>query len=172
MTGVQTCALPISKLANYITTNLPNATVGDVIGGRKIIPVNTPGLPSSLPYTTAVIGARYDKVPAQLQNQATYALGLDILGESAGGATLPWAQLNNHKLTLSYAPSTPADEAVLKSFVPSGEITDISQLPSSLPAYLIKVTPQLKLNGQLVGEGQPMSLGEEMTLKEIGSAHV
>ncbi|MFO7604136.1 MAG: transglutaminase domain-containing protein [Gammaproteobacteria bacterium] len=154
-----------TTLENYITTNLPNATVGDVIGGKKILQVSTPGLPSSLPYTTAIIGARYDKVPGQLQNQATYVLGLDVLRQPAGSVTLPWAQLNNHKLTLSYTPSTPDDEAVLQSFIPSGEITDISQLPGSLPAYLINVTPQIKLDGQLVGEGQPMGLGTEMTLR-------
>ena len=46
--------------------------------------------------------------------------------------------------------------------IPEGNITDVSQLPSSLPAYLINVIPQVKVNGSVVLEGAQMRLGEEL----------
>ena len=68
---------------------------------------------------------------------------------------MPW-------LTLSFKPATDADEQTLKSLLPAGEITDLSQLPKSIPSYLIRVIPELKLNGQLVKSGNAMRLGEEV----------
>ncbi|MFV1998709.1 MAG: hypothetical protein ACC641_11970, partial [Acidiferrobacterales bacterium] len=66
------------------------------------------------------------------------------------------------KVTLSFKPATADDEAALTALLPEGEITDISQLPSSIPAYLIQVIPELKVNGNTVKTGSPMSLGEEL----------
>jgi hypothetical protein len=48
--------------------------------------------------------------------------------------------------------------------LPQGEITDLSQLPQSIPSYLIKVIPELKLNGQTVKAGSAMRLGEDLPL--------
>jgi len=73
--------------------------------------------------------------------------------------TLPWSRLNNEKVTLNFKPATADDEAALTALLPEGEIIDISQLPSSIPAYLIQVIPELKVNGNTVKIGSPMSLG-------------
>lgn len=153
-----------TALQDYITANLPDATVGDVIGGAKTIIREAPGLPSSLPNAIKVKGARYAELPASLQPRIHFGLGRDVLGQPVGGITLPWAQVNNHKVTLSYRPATQADEDTLKSLLPEGEITDISQLPGSIPAYLIKVVPELKLNGEVISTGQSLALGEELDL--------
>jgi hypothetical protein len=70
--------------------------------------------------------------------------------------------LNNEKVTLSFRPATPDDEAALQALLPEGEVTDISQLPSSIPSYLIEVIPEFKVNGELKITGAPMALGEEL----------
>jgi len=73
--------------------------------------------------------------------------------------------LNNEKVTISFAPATQADEDALNSLLPEGEITDESQLPSSIPLY-INVKPQLKLNGKVIQELEATTLGSEYTLKQ------
>jgi hypothetical protein len=45
-----------TDLENYINNNMPDATVGDVIGGRRIIAKNQPVLPTSLPYHVVTVG--------------------------------------------------------------------------------------------------------------------
>jgi len=51
------------------------------------------------------------------------------------------------------------------SLLPKGNITDESQLPSSIPLY-INVKPQLKLNGKVIQELEATRLGSEYTLKQ------
>lgn len=150
------------KLEAYIQNNLTDPTVGDVIGGRQTIIQEYPMLPSSLPNKIVVTGSRYDKLPGQLQQKITWAFGKDILGDLIDQVSFPFAQVNNQKITLSFKPATEADEQALQSLLPEGEITDISQLPSTIPSYLVNVVPELAVNGQVVKTGGAMKLGEEL----------
>jgi len=153
-----------TNLEDHITNNMTDPTVGDVIGGRKTIIKEYPVLPSSLPNLISAEGARYDKLPSQLQQKVTYTLA-NGLTQTGPSASFPWARLNNQKVTLSFKPATAADEQALQSLLPEGEITDISQLPSSIPSYLIEVIPELKVNGQQVLSGNPMPLGHDLAFK-------
>jgi hypothetical protein len=154
-------------LQQYIQDNLPDATVGDVIGGAKTIVQEFPVLPSSLPNRIVTTGARYGQLPTQLQHQISYAFEKDILGDPIDPITFAWPEINNQKITLSFKPATPEDEEAMQSLLPDGEITDISQLPTSIPAYLINVIPELKVNGHTVKEGSAMRLGEELAFTTI-----
>ena len=151
-------------LEQHITDNMTDPTVGDVIGGRKTIIKEYPVLPSGLPNKIMAIGASYGKLPEQLQQKISFAFGKDILGDPISPVTFPWPTLNNERVTLSFRPATQADEDALQALLPEGEITDISQLPSSIPAYLINVIPEIKVNGQVVKSGSAMNLGEEIDL--------
>lgn len=152
-----------TAVQNYITQNLPNATVGQVIGGSTIAPTSASILSASLPYKVVVKGANYGTLPSQLEQSITFALGVDALGDPQNPVTFPWPQLNNQQVILSFAPATAADQQAVLSLIPSGQITDISQLPSSIPAYLINVIPQLEVNGSVVETGTSMALGQELT---------
>jgi len=151
-----------TALQTYIQNNLTNPTVGDVIGGRKIIPRTASVLPAALPYSASVIGARYGALPGALEHSITFGLGTDPLGEPVNAVTFPWSRLNNHKVTLSFKPATAADEQALAALLPDGPITDPSQLPSSIPAYLINVIPELAIDGQVAGQGAAMTLGQDL----------
>ncbi len=103
-----------------------------------------------------VTGSRYDQLPTQLQQRITWSLG------SGNAVSQPFAGINNQKITLSFKPATADDEHALLSLLPDTEITDISQLPDSIPSYLIHVIPELKLNGQTIQTGHAMKLGDEL----------
>jgi len=105
-------------------------------------------------------GSRYSTLPSQLQHHMAFAFQKDSLGDLIDPISYPYAQLNNQKVTLSFKPATADDEAALQSLLPEGEITDISQLPSSIPAYLINVIPELSLNGQTIKQGSPINSGD------------
>jgi hypothetical protein len=152
------------KLQAYIRANLSNPTVGDIIGGRSIIAENYPILMGGLSVPVVLTGAHYDKLPASLQQQISYSFAKDLQGAMLNPTTLPFAQANNQKLTLSFRPATDADSQALQSLLPQGDITSISQLPQSIPSYLISVVPELKLNGQTLKTGSPLRLGEELPL--------
>jgi transglutaminase-like putative cysteine protease len=149
------------SLAAFVE-QLEDPTVGDIIGGRKVILRESPVLPSGLPYQRAVAGVRYAALPESLQPRIAFGLGADVLGQPIHQASFPWASLNNRKATLSFRPATEDDQAVLEALLPEGDISDLSQLPTSIPAYLIHVVPELKVEGETRLSGAPMPLGEEL----------
>ncbi len=151
-----------TALIDYVSNNMTDPTVGDVIGGRKTIVKERPTIPSSLPNRIVTVGACYAELPDKLRNFMSFAFGKDVLGELMSPVKFPWARLNNERITLSFKPASEADEAALQTLLPEGQITDISQLPTSIPAYLIYVIPELKINGEIVKSGTAMSLGEEL----------
>jgi len=162
-----------STLEGYIDTNMTDPTVLDVVGGKKTIIQEFPTLPSSLPNEVLVEGARYDKIPQALQQKVIISMdspnvydytALLTGSSSANSVSFPYAKVNNERVTLSFRPATTADEETLASYLPDSNITDISQLPDSLPAYLINVVPELKVKGEVVLEGSSMRLGEEIDL--------
>ena len=150
-----------TKLEDHIN-GMTDPTVGDVIGGKKIITDNGKVLPSSLPYKTIITGAKYGYLPVGMQNFMTFAFGKDTMGQLINPVSFPFPYLNNHKVTLSFKPATLEDEQALLALLPEGEITDPSQLPSSIPSYLISVIPTLAVEGTVRGQGLPMRLGEEI----------
>jgi hypothetical protein len=168
MSGMDPTALQTAQtqmqtaLKDYIAQHYTNPTVGDILGGYKTIVQEFPILPGTLPNRIVAVGARYGALPATLQNHLTYAFNRDILGDLIDPITLPMARLNNQRLILSFKPATAADEQALQSLLPQGDITDISQLPSSIPSYLIQVVPELRLNGEVLKTGAPMRLGYEL----------
>ena len=149
-------------LQDYLTSQMPDATVGDVIGGRRVITREYETIPSSIQNPMVAKGATYGALPAALQHKVSLGFGNDGLGNAAQKVNYPFTQLNNRKVTISFAPSTAEDEAALLALLPEGEITDISQLPDTIPAYLISVTPELKVDGETVLTGTPMQLGEDL----------
>ncbi len=151
-------------LETYISDNLPNPTVGDVIGGRKTIIQDAPVLPAGLPYRPLVVGARYASLPNALRHRLEIGFGTGSSAMPDEPVVLDWSRVNNHKLTLSFRAATSADEQALQSLLPDGQITDASQLPQSIPAYLVQVVPELRLDGKLVKSGAPMALGEDLNL--------
>ncbi|RMF86057.1 MAG: transglutaminase domain-containing protein, partial [Nitrospirae bacterium] len=150
-----------AALEAYLAAHLPQATVGEVVGGTRIVPSHAPFLPSTLPNPVVAVGGRYAALPEALEHRVTFSLGAGSDGQGAA-VTLPWARVNNQKITLAFKPATAADEEALRSLLPAGPITDPAQLPTSIPAYLVHVIPELAVEGTVVLQGRPMGLGETL----------
>ena len=79
-------------------------------------------------------------------------------------------EIAGKKITLSYSPATSSDEAVINSYLPKphadGTPVQPYELPSSLPAYLINLKPELRIDGVVVATGGAIGMGqkENMTI--------
>lgn len=163
-----------TQVQNYLTTNHPNATVGDVIGKKEVDSTNLdtksyPYLLGTLPYRTAVTGSAFSIIPDTLRHKLTFGIKNDRSGVI--GATDPTplaitrslADLAGKKITVSYSPATTDDEAVMNSYLPTphtdGTPIEPGELPQSLPGYLINLIPELRINGQVVATGSLVALG-------------
>jgi transglutaminase-like putative cysteine protease len=136
-------------------------TVGQIAGGLKVTPRTDSMLPATLPYGVLVVGARYAQLPPTLQARATISLGLDA--DSADSVTLPMARVNNENLTLSFTFASAADHDTFVSFLPAGPVTELSQLPSSIPAYLLSVVPQIRLGEEVLMSAPAVRLGQSVS---------
>ena len=155
-----------TRVQNYISQNTPTATVGDVIGKREIKQHNLPHLyPTGW---TKPVTARIQShtLPASMKSSITFNIP-DPIGISNGlSYTTSLAEIAGKKITLSFSPATAADQAVIESYLPrphtDGTPIQPSELPSTLPAYLINLEPELRIDGQVVATGVPSTMGAEL----------
>ncbi len=159
------------KLEAHIE-KMKDPTVGDVIGGNKIIVEAYPVITATLPMQTIIRGADFAAIPDN--QQVKIGLGLKTV-QSVGIINIPsydfddeynltyypLSQWNSEKSILRFTPSTDADRQALAALIPENA-TSIDDLPGSLPAYGIKVTPELVLNGTVMQRGDSMNLGREV----------
>ena len=133
------------NLLSWVDANMPGATVGDVLGTRKIRKKNIQELnqlSQSFPFRTFTPQAEFSELPDNWRYKAeflTEGFTYDI--------SMP--ELYGKKLTISYVPATSYDQWLIDYY---GGIYNA-------PAYLIQMKAQLKLDGQVVAESAPVTLG-------------
>ena len=143
-----------------------NTTVGDVIG-KTIIPEKRHSLlAASNAYRTISQSASVAQLPSQLQPQFQYTL-YDTWGNDVLHYQAPVIQLTGQRITLSYTPATQADADLIASYLPQphadGSPIQPSELPTSLPGYLIQLKPQINVNGQAVATASTsLAMGTEL----------
>ena len=152
-------------LSDTISNTLPSPpNIIDVAGGARTIVEAFPELAAALPYSVVATGTKYSVLPSTLQQSVEFAFGVDPLGDLISPESFPWATLNNQKVTLTFSPATSDDESALTALLPS-DPTSATSYPTSLPAYLVNVVPELRVNDEIVMTGSPVPLGTEIDFR-------
>ncbi len=154
------------QVTNYVNTQKANATTADVLGNQTIVQQNSPILLGTLPYRTIVTGPTVAVLPDSLKWRWSWSLSDPQSGTVLASFDRPTTQFARKKLILSFVPATQADIDLIRSLLPNlanGQI-DPAVLPTSLPGYLLKVKPQLRIDGAVVAEGPPLSMGSEVRM--------
>lgn len=146
--------------AAEVAATLPDPTFVEVIGDRRTIVFETPTLGSTLVTPIIAVGGRFAAIPSSLQQKVSFALGTSF-GQPLNPITLPWSVVNNRKITVGFAPATADDEAAILAYLPAGEIDETTQFPS-IPAYLVSVIPELRIDEEVVATGAPLNLGNDI----------
>ncbi|MFH1672764.1 MAG: hypothetical protein ABIF87_05000, partial [Pseudomonadota bacterium] len=156
-----------SQVENYISQEQPDATIGDVLGKKEIITQEFSYLLGTLPYRTAVKGGSYASLPETLRHKISFEVAKNSFDDIPLYITKALPELAGKKITLSYSPATPEDEAVINSYLPEphpdGTPIEPEELPTSLPAYLINVKPELRIDGHIAATGATVGLGTTET---------
>jgi hypothetical protein len=160
-----------AQVKSYIDTAKPDASVGDVLGS-KAIQVQAPSiLLGTLPYKTIVIGAKFASLPNNLKHAFRFNLYASDLDRALDSPILSLTKnlpyLAGKKITLSFTPATQADLDLINSYLPKphadGTPIQPSELPSSLPGYLIHLKAELRVDGQIAAQGGSFTMGQELT---------
>ena len=149
-----------THLRSYIDKQKANATVGDVIGFKKIIEQKPPILASGLPYKTLVSGAKTAVLPDSLRHKIHLSLYGSPQDRSLDSPTMSFSaslpSLAGKRISFTYEPASSADQAVIDSA--------ISTYQTRLPAYFIHVKPTLKADGKVVATGGVYTMGVDQVL--------
>ncbi len=130
---------------------MPGATLGDVLGSRTIKPItrqelNT--LAQSFPFQTFTPQQEFSLLPTSYRYYVNFAMyGFSML--------FAFPELAGKSVTVSYVPATPTDQAIIDAY---GGIFNV-------PAYLVRMKPQLKVEGVMMAEGQGVTLGSYQILR-------
>ncbi|MEO6665699.1 MAG: transglutaminase-like domain-containing protein [Nitrospiria bacterium] len=167
------------QLTTHVTQTMPNATVGDVIGGARIVTQDLPRLPATLPYRVVAQGAKRADLPGTTRHQTTFDVpgGPLSIGPSLSYA-IPLPTVAGQRVTLSYVPATQTDQDVIASLFPKphadGSPILPEELPAAFPAYLIDLKPELRVNGAVVATGEAIRMGtpQDLTITFADPAEV
>lgn len=140
----------------YVNSVKPDATFAEMIGERKIVQTNYSILLGTLPYKVVATGGKFTDLPTVVRHTITvnlYGTETDrALQSPAMSYTVSLAALAARPFGVTNAPATAADAATINSYKASGA--------SSLPLYLIKVIPQLQIEGATVASGSATTMGQ------------
>ena len=146
-----------TSLKNYISTNIPNAKTIDIVGGKKIIQENLGVLPPSLPYKVLALTGEYDNLPDILRSKLNINIKDKYGISNLISITKNLPELAGKRITISYAPATSDDEALINQSVQAQSTT--------LLAYLIDLKPEIKIEGSSVAiSNQTIGMGFDHTV--------
>jgi hypothetical protein len=158
-----------TQLQNYINSQNPSPTVGDVLGTQTIVQDSPAILRGTPPYKIIAKGNKYATIPDSLRHQFKYSLYADIYSRNIDSPTWTFQQglpkLAGKKVTLSFKPATQADADLIVSYLPQphadGSPIQASEFPTQIPAYA-KVFTELRVEGDVVASGGIFTLGTEL----------
>ncbi|HET7630310.1 MAG TPA: transglutaminase-like domain-containing protein, partial [Candidatus Saccharimonadales bacterium] len=156
------------QVKDFIDNQNPDATVGDVLGAKTIISLSVPTLAAGLPYSLVAVGDRWATLPDNLRWKFTFELE-DDYGNPVVSYTAAAPVLAGKDFSLSFKPATDADAQTIASYfphVPDGGTIGPSQLPPSLPGYLIHLMPEISVDGQSVASQGSFELGSGLRAQE------
>lgn len=122
-----------SSMVEAFKTDNPDKKAEDLFASRKIVKETLGLLPSGLPANVNVkgVGSEENAVPSSRREKATISLG-------TLSVTKPISELLGKRLTVSYIGSTQADRDIVAEY---GSI-------DQAPAYLINMTPVIRIDGE------------------------
>jgi transglutaminase-like putative cysteine protease len=142
-----------SQIQTYLDTTLPDKSIVDAKGRKEIAEEKFKLLPSSLPYKTIVVASKTNDIGAESRAKVTFRISSsDELSDATYSASAP--ELTGKRVTLSYRPATTGDEALVASY---------GGFMFNVPAYMLLVKPELRLEGNVVLTGEATTLGNEQS---------
>lgn len=145
-----------SAFVKYLLENgYGEATLAETFGGKSIVTTDLGYLPLSLPYQNTGDVERLNDIPDADTDSVTFrlygnsAIENDFSGQDSIKYTFRAPDVYGKRIVLSYAPATQSDQEVINEY---GDIF-------STPAYLVKMKPQLVIDGEVVAEGNVCNAG-------------
>ena len=131
----------------------PDATIGDLLGVESIEVKDLGLLPASLPYRVLVRGSTISEIPDDLRHKLRFQV-VSENGSPALDLLENLVSLAGKRVTLAYVPSDQQDRLTIEAHFSE----------ENLPAYLVNVSPIIRIAGTTMTTGSAISLGSNQEL--------
>ena len=148
-----------SRINSELTTQNSQLAYNDFLHSRTLLPENLKILPASLQFGQVKVTHEYTTIPDELIHKVKFTAA-DTKGTELFSVILPTYKLSNRQLALGYEPETVQDQEIIDSY---GGL-------DNTPAYLVRLRPVLKLNGERIvvaADGLPMGTDYDLSIELI-----
>lgn len=143
------------RLEGYLMEEASGATYEGLLRKRALIPEVLNILPSSLQYRVVRVTDEYREIPEELLHRVRLR-GIDERGGELFDLSVGVHRVSNQRVVLSEEAETLEDQEVINGY---GGL-------SHTPAYLVRLRPVVKVNGERIGVGKGgLSMGEVYELE-------
>ncbi len=141
--------LYLQQIEAWMATNRPDlAYPDDAFRARSVVPDTLELLPASPPFIVLSKDAEYAEIPASARHRIRFVIE-DNYGYTLLDHTVNLPTIASRRVTISYIPATPADEATIASY---GDLY-------LTPPNLIHLKPVLRVDGAAVATGGSIAAG-------------
>ena len=152
------------KLKNYLDNNHLDDRMIDIMGGYKLEKEKYSILPTSLSYQVVSVKEELDSLNNYYREQITLKLQDAVTGgnvDISHKSTI--SELLGKRISLNYVAATKKDAELIASYLPKESEeenkSNLENLSPELPAHLIKVKPQILVDGKVITTGAPVTMG-------------
>ncbi|MCL6614796.1 MAG: hypothetical protein K6U03_09325, partial [Firmicutes bacterium] len=131
-------------------------TADQIYLGREIVREELGVFPAGLPYRVEGTPIIRENLPHDVAVGFTIR-GLDRQGQIDLAYTGYLHEIAGRRLTVSYRPATADDEEIIREF----------GAEPGFPAYLVRLIPEIKLDGLVVASGTPLGMGERQVFEFV-----
>jgi hypothetical protein len=158
---------PIEYIRSFLNSQLesrtPQLTYDDLLMTKTLIPEVMKILPASMQFEEIKISHEYTEIPGELIHKVRFK-ATDANNTELLDVELKTYEVSNKPVVITYEPETVEDQEIINSY---GGL-------DNTPAYLIRLRPVLKVEGERVAvgkEGLPMGQEYELTIELQGAGY-
>ncbi len=158
-----------TQIETYLQQNNPDAIDDEILRNQIVISSNRTQLAASLPYTLLQSGNQFTTLPNSMRHHFSFALYRSVVDQKLDNPVFHFqhnlTELASKRVTFSFKPATEADQKLIESYLPElaeGDMFNIDDLPDSLPGYLIRLTAEFKVDGEVVYSAGGFKMGQEL----------
>ncbi len=158
LSAVQTLT-PLEYVKDKLLTASGQKSVDNYKLTKTLVPEILKILPASLQFIEKRITHEYTEIPEELKHKVRF-IAKDMNNVELLNFELETFKLSNQRIAISYEPETVEDQEIINSY---GGL-------DNTPAYLVKLRPVLKINGERIAvatDGLPMGSDYNLTIELI-----
>ncbi len=155
-----------------IDTGKYDISLGELLGGTRLVERQQSLLSSGLPYRLLVQAPSMASLPDSLRYQYSLALYTGTTEMALGDSVIKHAvnlpELASQRVALSFVPANQEAIDLINSYLPEpsqGNSIEPSELPGNLPGYLIEVNAELSIDGNVIDTAGPFLMGSQLILE-------